>query len=130
MKKDITSSEDIKALVDAFYGKVKEDQVIGYVFNDVMKTNWEEHLPKMYGFWEILLLGKPGITSNPMERHIVINKEEKITEDHFNHWVNLWFTTIDEMFEGANADLAKERTSLIRNTMYQRIRMSESQNQA
>ena len=125
MKKDITTSEDIHLLVNTFYEKAKQDDAIGYVFNEVAKTNWEDHLPKMYGFWEILLLGKQGVTSNPMERHIAINAMEKITDEHFNRWVYLWFDTIDELFEGPTADLAKERTGLIRQTMYQRIRMSE-----
>jgi hemoglobin len=128
MKQDITTSEDIRLLVNSFYEKAKKDETIGYVFNDVAQTNWEEHLPRMYGFWEILLLGKPGITTNPMERHIEINAMEKITEAHFDQWVKLWFETIDELFEGPNANIAKERTQLIRQTMYQRIRMSESAN--
>jgi hemoglobin len=125
MKRDITTSEDIHLLVDSFYEKVRLDASIGYMFNDIAQTNWEEHLPKMYGFWEILLLGQPGTTSNPMEKHININAQEKITEQHFEKWVQIWFETIDEHFEGPNSDLAKERTYAIRNTMHQRIRMSE-----
>ena len=130
MKNDITHSEDIQLLVNTFYEKAKMDAAIGYIFNDVAKTNWNEHLPKMYGFWEILLLGKQGMTSNPMERHIAINGMEKITEAHFNRWVYLWFDTIDELFEGPVAQLAKERTTLIKETMYHRIRMSESQDKS
>ncbi len=125
MIKDITSSEDIHLLVDTFYEKAKVDKEIGYVFNDVMQVNWEAHLPKMYGFWEILLLGKEGVHSNPMQKHIEINAKEKLTEAHFEQWVNLWFKTIDELFEGTNTDIAKERTKAIRQTLIQRIRLSE-----
>lgn len=45
MKKDISTSEDVKTLVDAFYNDVKSDPIIGYVFTDVAKVDWEEHLP-------------------------------------------------------------------------------------
>jgi hemoglobin len=127
MKKDITTSDDIKLLVDTFYEKAKADEAIGFMFNEVAKTNWEEHLPKMYGFWEILLLGKQGMTSNPMERHITINAMEKMTETHFNRWVYLWFDAMDSLFEGANVDIAKERTLAIKQTMLMRIRASENQ---
>ena len=130
MKNDITTSEDIKLLVDSFYNKAKLDDTIGYVFNDAMQVNWDEHLPKMYGFWEILLLGKEGLQSNPMQKHIEINQKEKLTEAHFNQWVNLWHNTIDELFEGKNADLAKERTKFIKQTLLQRIRISETNSQA
>lgn len=44
MKKDISTSEDVKTLVDAFYNDVKSDPIIGYVFTGIA-TNWEEHLP-------------------------------------------------------------------------------------
>jgi hemoglobin len=130
MKKDIDSSEDIHLLVNTFYEKAKLDEAIGYVFNEVANTKWEEHLPKMYGFWEILLLGKQGVTSNPMERHITINQMEKLTEAHFNRWTHLWFETLDELFEGPTTETAKERTHAIRQTMLLKIRASENHNPA
>lgn len=121
MKKDITTSEDIRLLVDSFYDQVKNDEVIGYVFNDIANTNWEEHLPRMYGFWEIMLLGLPGVQTNPMERHSQINAMEKLTAEHFERWVQIWFDTIDSHFEGPTAGVAKERTEMIRKTMFMRI---------
>ena len=45
MKKDIENREDIVVLINRFYEKVKKDEVIGYIFNDVAKVNWEKHLP-------------------------------------------------------------------------------------
>jgi len=47
MKKDIHNRNDIIRLVDAFYDKIKTDQVIGFIFNEVAHVNWENHLPKM-----------------------------------------------------------------------------------
>ena len=55
MKTDIRNRKDIEKLVNTFYDKVKTDDVIGYLFNDVAKVNWENHLPKMYNFWENIL---------------------------------------------------------------------------
>lgn len=84
MKRDITTSADIKLLVDTFYQKAKADKTIGYVFNKVMKVTWEEHLPKMYGFWDILILGNVGVQSNPMQKHLQVNAVERLTEEHFD----------------------------------------------
>ncbi len=58
MKKDIKNREDIVQLVNAFYKAVIADEKIGYLFNDVAKVNWELHLPKMYDFWENILLAQ------------------------------------------------------------------------
>ena len=55
MKKDIKTREDIELLVISFYDKVKADDTIGYIFNDVAKVNWEKHLPVMFDFWENIL---------------------------------------------------------------------------
>lgn len=53
--KDITSEADIKLMVDSFYQKVNEDDLLGPVFNDIAQVNWENHLPRMYSFWESLI---------------------------------------------------------------------------
>ena len=43
MKKDITSREAIELLVNSFYDKVKQDDVIGFIFTDVAQVNWEKY---------------------------------------------------------------------------------------
>ncbi|WP_367274609.1 group III truncated hemoglobin [uncultured Lutibacter sp.] len=49
--KDINNREDIELLVNKFYEKVKVDETIGYIFNEIANINWDKHLPKMYDFW-------------------------------------------------------------------------------
>ena len=39
MKTDIRNRKDIEKLVNTFYDKVKTDEVIGYLFNDVAQVN-------------------------------------------------------------------------------------------
>lgn len=113
MKTDITSSEDIKSLVDGFYEKVKADDVIGFIFNDVAQVDWPKHLPKMYAFWEFLLLGKDTYQGNPMEVHKKLHSIIPLTEEHFTRWLQLFHETVDENFEGLVAEDAKNRSSLI-----------------
>jgi len=113
MKPDITTSEDIKTLIDSFYEKVKADDVIGYIFNDIAQVDWPHHLPRMYAFWEFLLLSKDTYKGNPMEVHQKLHRQVRLTEEHFNRWLQLFHQTVDEHFEGLVAQDAKNRSNLI-----------------
>lgn len=102
MKKDITSKEDIKLMVDSFYGKVNKDELLGPVFNVEAAVNWEEHMPKMYTFWGTQLIGTQDYTGRPFPPHMDL----KITPVHFQRWLKLFIENINELFEGTTADLA------------------------
>jgi len=47
MKKDIAGRADIQLLVNTFYEKVQHDEVISYLFTEVARVNWQQHLPRM-----------------------------------------------------------------------------------
>ena len=124
MNRDITNPEDIELLVNSFYEKVKTDQTIGYIFTKVAAVNWEEHLPKMYSFWETVLLGKMSFKGNPMETHIKLSKKTSIEQQHFNRWLLLWSETIDTYFIGEVAAEAKQRGKNIAGLMLFKIEKS------
>ena len=121
MKNDITNKGDIKLLVDTFYDKVKNNSVIVHIFNDIAKVDWEHHLPKMYSFWESLLLGEKGFTGNPMQKHIELSKLTAMTETQFSEWLLIFTQTTDELFEGIKADEAKTRAANIARLMLYKI---------
>lgn len=114
---DINSRGDIERLVNGFYTKVKQDPVIGFIFNEVMKMNWEEHLPIMYDFWETLLLNKTSYTRNAMGVHFEVNRKVKLEAVHFNRWIELFTGTVDELFDGEIANMAKKRARSIAEVM-------------
>jgi len=109
MKKDIENIEDIKLLVNSFYDKVKADKAIGFIFNDVAKVNWEKHLPVMYNFWENVLFFTGAYSGNPMIAHEKVHQQVNFTAAHFEEWLKLFLHTVDELFEGDKAELAKQR---------------------
>jgi len=109
MKKDIETIEDIKQMIDSFYDKVKVDKVIGFIFNDVVRVNWEIHLPVMYKFWENSLFYSGSYEGNPLALHKHIHQLTALNALHFNQWVSLFNTTVDELFEGPISKLAKQR---------------------
>lgn len=101
--RDIEKLEDVKNLVDSFYGKVRKDELIGHIFNDVIQDRWPEHLEKMYKFWQTILLEEHTYTGRPFVPHMKLPVER----EHFNRWLELFFETVDELFAGKKADLAK-----------------------
>jgi hemoglobin len=125
MKNDIRDRQDIRLLIDSFYGKVRKDEVIGYIFNEVVKVDWEHHLPIMYDFWEGVLFQQGGYTGNPMAVHTRLNQETPLTTEHFDRWKQLFLETVGEHFEGEKAELARQRAVSIATMM--RIKILENQ---
>lgn len=121
MKRDIENREDIKLIVDRFYDKVKTDEVIGFIFNDIAKVNWEKHLPVMYDFWENAIFYSGTYSGNPMSLHHHLHHIRPLTSKHFTQWNKLFDETVDENFEGEKAKLIKQRALSISTVMQQKI---------
>jgi len=110
MKKKIESREDVSLLVRTFYSKIRKDALLGPIFNGII-TDGETHLELLTDFWETNLFFKRKYFGNPMYAHIEVDKKVggTVNELHFGTWINLWHETIDELFEGATANVAKNR---------------------
>ena len=121
MKKDITTKRDIKLLVDSFYDKVKPDPVIGHFFSKVVPVDWEKHLPVMYSFWENVLFHKGTYSGNPMVQHQALHQKSNMTTEHFKRWLQLFNDTVNELFEGDNAEIIKQRALSIAAVMQIKI---------
>ena len=117
MKADINHREDIEKLIIAFYDKVIPDPVIGFIFTKVVKMHWELHIPIIVDFWETILLDNPVYKKNAMEVHFDLNKIINLEKIHFDTWLNLFTSTVDELYEGKIATLAKTRATSIAGVM-------------
>ena len=122
MKSDIAGRSDIELMVRTFYGKVKTDQVIGPIFNEVANINWEKHLPVMFDFWENTIFFTGGYSGNPMKPHQELNRLFPLQEKHFSRWLELFKCTVDELFDGEKAELAKQRATSIATIMQVKFR--------
>ncbi len=120
-KADITTREDIVLLINTFYGKVRGNNILGYIFNDVARVDWESHLPRMYSFWSSLLLGEQSFAGNPMAKHIELSRITSMTSIEFSEWLYVFSQTVDELFEGDKASEAKMRAENIAGLMLHRI---------
>ncbi|CAN5540747.1 group III truncated hemoglobin [soil metagenome] len=113
MKADITSRADIQTLIEKFYDKVKPDPVIGFIFTKVVDMHWEMHIPVIVDFWETILLDNPVYNKNAMEVHYTLNKKIPLQKIHFETWLSHFNATVDELFAGPVAELAKTRAKSI-----------------
>lgn len=103
--KDITTLEDIKILVDNFYQRIRDNELLGPIFNGILKDRWPPHLEKMYTFWQTVLLQEHTYFGSPFVPHAKL----PVTQLHFDVWLQLWHGTIDQYFIGEKADEAKWR---------------------
>ena len=121
--KPLENRTDIEFLVNAFYQKVQKSD-IGFFFDDVAKINWQHHLPKMYDFWTTLLFGEVSYKGNPMVVHFPINEMVALEKQHFDVWIKIWKETVEENFEGENADLAIYKANNIAQLMAYKMEMA------
>ncbi|GGG31883.1 hypothetical protein GCM10011323_39030 [Pontibacter amylolyticus] len=109
MKEDIKDEQDIKLLVDSFYAKVNEDDLLGPIFNGFANVDWAHHLPIMYNFWSSVLLGTMAYKGQPFPKHMRL----PIDRQHFARWVMLFSETADELFEGDKTKELKQKATSI-----------------
>lgn len=102
---DIRSMDDVIKLVDIFYGKVREDELIGPIFEAKIQDNWAKHLDIMYRFWGTVLLEERSYFGSPFLKHVDLPVEGA----HFDRWLHYFDETLDELFAGPKAEEAKYR---------------------
>jgi len=120
--REITSRKDVALLVSTFYARARAHEVLGPIFNNAV-NDWEEHLSKITDFWENNLFFGRKYQGNPMRAHLKLDQDHRqtISQEHFGHWLELWFATIDELFVGDTAVRAKERARMMAHNMFMRI---------
>lgn len=118
-RKEIESRTEVSFLVRTFYGKIRKEETLGPIFNSII-DDWEEHLEKMTDFWESNLLYARKYFGNPMVAHISADRAINFTmeSEHFGIWLNLWYQTLDDFFEGDIAQLAKDRARMMSTNLF------------
>lgn len=123
-KEDIKNRADVKLLVETFYIKIRADKVLGPIFNGIIK-DWEPHLVLLTDFWETQLFLTRKYHGNPVTVHQEVDDKTNhtITSEHFGFWLNLWFETIDELYEGEVAWIAKNRAQKMSTMLFMQMFM-------
>ncbi|MAU41420.1 MAG: preprotein translocase subunit TatC [Kordiimonas sp.] len=110
MSKHATISEDsIRDLVHQFYAQVREDDLIGPIFQARIK-DWDTHLAKMVDFWSGVMLKTTRYEGRPFPAHAQISE---IRKTHFARWLDLFQTTAHSVFEETPAHEFIKRSHMI-----------------
>lgn len=118
---DIETREDCERLVRAFYGRALHDPMIGYLFTDVAKLDLEAHVPVLTDFWDTLLLGAKSYDASAFDPHARLHQKSELRAGHFERWLALWYETVDELFAGPRAELAKGHAFRLANAFRMRL---------
>jgi hemoglobin len=103
---DITTNKDVELLVNTFYSKVVEDDILAPFFKNL---DFNIHMPKMISFWAFVLLDEAGYKTDVTEKHMKM----RLKKEHFDQWILLFNETVDTLFKGEKAELAKQRAFLV-----------------
>jgi hemoglobin len=119
---DISSGADCERLVRAFYSRALVDPVIGWLFTDIARIDLEQHIPKVASFWETILLGARSYSGGAFAPHAALHARAPLRAGHFARWLWLWEATIDELFAGPRAELAKRHAQRVASAFHARLR--------
>jgi hemoglobin len=88
----------ISRLVHAFYGRARQDRLLGPVFEAAVQ-DWPAHMDTLVRFWSSVLLRTGTYRGNPMAAHQPL----RLDEEHFARWLELWHATAHELLPAAQA---------------------------
>lgn len=118
---DITSPAEIVTLVDTFYERIRSDNELGPIFNEIAQVNWSTHLPRMYAFWEKVLFGTGTFQGNPLAVHARLVPLTDMGREKFDRWLTLFTATVDSLFAGEKAGHIKRAAEDMANVIYSKI---------
>jgi hemoglobin len=119
---DIETRADCERLVRAFYARAMTDPLIGWIFVDVAHLDLEAHVPQIASFWETILLGAQSYRGGAFRPHAALHMRVGLRPGHFERWLALWHATVDELFAGPRARLAKAHATRVANAFLSRLR--------
>ncbi len=100
----------LKALVDLFYGRVRQDPLIGPVFNRAI-GDWDEHLDKLQAFWSSVMLTSGRYKGRPLPAHV--KHGDAITPAAFARWLELWRDATAEVLPPPAAAAMQDKAARI-----------------
>ena len=119
---DIDSRGDLYKVVQLFYQKLfDDDDMKPFFIKFYQQENLEKHLNVLVDFWDSVLFHSGVYTKNAMQPHFIKHKETPFKKIHFEKWILLFCSSIDELFTGQNAEVIKNRAQSIATVMQLKI---------
>ncbi|WP_244607059.1 group III truncated hemoglobin [Bosea sp. CS1GBMeth4] len=103
----------IAELVETFYGRVRQDPLLGPIFLARLGEDWEPHLAKLRDFWSSVTLMSGRYRGKPHAVHMGLGLEPA----HFERWLSLFEATVAELCTGPAAFLFVDRARRIADSL-------------
>jgi hemoglobin len=115
------TEDSLYQLVDAFYARVRQDELIGPLFNDVVH-DWPDHLERLHAFWSSIMLTSGRYKGRPLPAHL--QHADRINGHSFARWLEIWGETSSELFEPSAAAALQEKAARIAESLHLGIRFA------
>lgn len=99
--REITSVNDIRLMVDAFYERAGNDELLRPIFMNIKDSVPYKEL--LYQYWESEILSQHNEVRALLPEHI----SRMTSTRQFIRWLELFLHTIDSLYAGPVADKAK-----------------------
>jgi len=103
----------VERLVRDFYGRIRQDAVLGPIFEARLAGRWDAHLGKMVDFWSSIALKSGRYAGRPHAVHQHLGLEPA----HFQRWLSLFEATVHEICDGPAAALFIDRAYRIADSL-------------
>jgi hemoglobin len=102
----------ISVLVTAFYAQVRNDPLIGPIFEEKV-DDWNHHLEKLCAFWSSVVLMTGRYHGQPMQAHLSL----PIRAEHFERWLEIFEATALSVCPRKAADVFIDRARRIADSL-------------
>lgn len=104
---------NIRNLVEHFYKNVQQDDLLGPIFNDIAKVDWDHHIDLICQFWNSILLKTNEYHGNAYRKHVILGEKVRLTELHFTRWLKLFGEEATRHLPDHEAKIILEKATLI-----------------
>jgi len=104
------TEERLTVLVDLFYARVRQDPLIGPVFEGAI-GDWPEHLERLQAFWSSVMLTSGRYKGRPLPAHV--RHADAITPESFDRWLMLWKEATEEVLDAESAAAMQAKAARI-----------------
>lgn len=111
---ELCTEEEISRMVHAFYARVRQDEVLGPIFETHI-DDWDPHLARLVDFWSAILRRTGRFTGAPMPKHAVL---PGLTAALFERWLDLFRETAGAQPNRAMAEEAQAMAQRIAQSLW------------
>lgn len=120
MATELCSEVEVSNLVHAFYARVRQDEVLGPIF-DTHVDDWDHHLVKLVDFWSSILRRTGRFSGAPMPKHAAL---PGLSADLFQRWLALFRETAQAQPNRAMGEQACTMAERIAQSLWMGYQMS------